>query len=933
MKDFPYKFLIPVLVTVGLVFLVLPHIQAQGLPGDPLRGEQGRTFNADTPSGTPGRFEKLFVDIPPPQGDQQIDAGDFRDPFFFVRGYQSDAREVLKPGTTVDGIRFNSYKDSKGFIEKFYRNSNFSLEDVFGRIRLVSKEGGCLVCHRGIAKISENHNFSCTRCHRGKRDGKTLETAHQGLVSNPSDYEHAPRFCGKCHADQIEKVNKSLMATGRGMIEMTRQAWGAPRLKQPKAPKADQKSKGDKGASPEDDPKTPPWTYVSQHHQVDDFLDKKCLRCHVSSVAPRRPGDFRATGCASCHMIYTNDGTTLTRDRAIQSVIQKKGASIADRFTQKFAANSLNNQRGYPLVHRFTVAVPSVQCEHCHNNNGVGNEFEGLFGLPARPKPFRSQVEGDDPVLYGRQHEFLLPDIHREKGMHCIDCHGIEEVKADANQYPTLYDAVKVRCETCHGSNSQPPEGYKLVESDPLAEALLKKNKLNPNLAKKIKMGDTVLAGPTGQPLPHVLYDQGTWVLYSKVSGNPHDIPVLKGLKKMPLAHQVAKHMITIECSACHARWSASEWGMHAIAEPEANTEAWKDWNFADPVLQQILIESGTKDPQGPGMMQWSTARSTAKGIKGNWTPGFWRTVFTESGWDAMVLGKNKRGRFSIMKPRYQYFITDGAQSAGSSLARAQVPWSRNGRPGLVMVPHTPHTIRTVARPCESCHMNALTAGLGDPNLKNIEDGRQFLRALKTTNRVLPEFQIKQMVSADGRPIQNSMPGKRTGFLRSREIQALSKIGRRYKAYRYLDLRKRNFSRLLGRDTYPYDSDHKINEKKFDSPLLNEELYYDLDQSRFVRRQKPNPPAPVTEAPADFMNLEEPDAPAAPVKPEIPSSPTEPVVPEARQTTPEQPAPTPPASTPSASTPPVEENSGEVINSPIRNFFKSIFPSDDDSND
>ena len=924
MKVFPDKYLIPAGVIIGLIFLVLPHIQAQGLSNDTKWSEREGILNADLPSRTSEteeRFEKRFVDIPPLQGEQQIDADDFRDPFFFVRGYQSDAREVLQPGTTVDGIRFNSYKDSRGFIEKFYRNSNFNLADVFGRIRLVNKEGGCLVCHRGISEISENHKFSCTQCHRGKRDGKTIETAHRGMISNPSDREHAPRACGKCHADQIEKVNKSLMATGRGMIEMTRQAWGAPPLKQPKAPKADKKTKGDSKASSEADLKTPPWTYVSQHHRVDDFLDKKCLRCHVSSAAPHRPGDFRATGCAACHMIYTNDGTTLTRDRAIQGVIKEKGEDISDRFTAKYAANSLNNKRGYPLVHRFTVAIPSVQCEHCHNNNGVGNEFEGLFGMPARPKPFRSQIESDDPVLYGRKHEFLLPDIHREKGMHCIDCHGIEEVKADANQYPTLYEAVQVRCETCHGSNSKGPEGYMLVAADPRAEELLTKNKLNPNLAKKIKMGDTVMVGPTGQPLPHVLYDQGKWILYSKVSGKPHAIPVLKDMKKMPLAHQVAEHMITIECSACHARWSASEWGLHAIAESDANTENWKDWNFADPVLQQIMITSRTENAPGPGMMQWRTAQETANGILGNWTPGYWRTVFTESGWDTMILGKNKRGRISIMKPRYQYFITEDTKSSDHVARRAQVPRSQNGRPGLVMVPHTPHTIRTVARPCESCHMNALTAGLGDPNLENIADGKQFLQALKSTNRLLPEFQIKQMVSADGRPIQNAMPGGKTGFLKPREIRSLSKISRRYKAYRYLDLRQRNFSRLLRRNAFPYDSDHKINEKKFDSPLLNEELYYDLDKSHFVLRQKPVVTEPAIEAPADFMNPQEPTAPPTPGEPETPLAPGEPTVPEIFQRGPERPA----------SSLFDEESSDGPVNSPIRKFFNSIFPDNDDS--
>ena len=46
------------------------------------------------------------------------------------------------------------------------------------------------------------------------------------MVSNPSDLNHAPKFCGKCHADQIEKVRQSLMATVKGEINLTRYAWG-----------------------------------------------------------------------------------------------------------------------------------------------------------------------------------------------------------------------------------------------------------------------------------------------------------------------------------------------------------------------------------------------------------------------------------------------------------------------------------------------------------------------------------------------------------------------------------------------------------------------------------------------------------------------------------------------------------------------------------
>ena len=52
---------------------------------------------------------------------------------------------------------------------------------------------------------------------------------------------------------------------------------------------------------------------------VDAFLRTKCMRCHLQSESPHRPGDYRAGGCAACHMIYSNDGQTLTQDRAIQS--------------------------------------------------------------------------------------------------------------------------------------------------------------------------------------------------------------------------------------------------------------------------------------------------------------------------------------------------------------------------------------------------------------------------------------------------------------------------------------------------------------------------------------------------------------------------------------------------------------------------------------
>ena len=441
MKRFSLNIIFVSLLTAASMVLAISSLHAQEFPE---QGFSEDTRNSFWPEET--RVEKNIVEVPESVEKGYADAEDFRDPFFLMRGYRENSEYLLVPGTTIDGVRFNSYGDSKVFIENYYRESNFAIEDVFGRIIPDNSRGQCIYCHKGIEQISQNHKFSCQKCHLGNPRARNLPNAHKGLVSNPSDLDHATRFCGKCHAEHIEKVKSSLMATASGIREATRYAWG---------------EKAGGSGSP-----------------AEGFLRKKCLRCHIQSPAPRRPGDYRSEGCAACHMIYANDGTSLSRDRAIQREQKIELRKNPDRFLQKYAANSLRNKRGYPVLHKFTVAIPSVQCEHCHNNNGTGNEFEGLFGKPARPKPHRMKIDAGQPVLYGRQHEFLLPDIHREKNMHCIDCHSGDEIKG-GTPAKTMYDAVKIRCEDCHGTHAKAPMEMLLIESDPPSITLLKKNYLN----------------------------------------------------------------------------------------------------------------------------------------------------------------------------------------------------------------------------------------------------------------------------------------------------------------------------------------------------------------------------------------------------------------------------------------------------------------------
>jgi hypothetical protein len=77
------------------------------------------------------------------------------------------------------------------------------------------------------------------------------------------------------------------------------------------------------------------------------------------------PGDFRSSGCTSCHAVYANDrdwfssgsygkyghwGQTVTVDPTLKDRLGPDG----------------EKERGHPLRHAFTRAIPTAQCMNCH---------------------------------------------------------------------------------------------------------------------------------------------------------------------------------------------------------------------------------------------------------------------------------------------------------------------------------------------------------------------------------------------------------------------------------------------------------------------------------------------------------------------------------------------------------------------------------------
>ena len=106
-----------------------------------------------------------------------------------------------------------------------------------------------------------------------------------------------------------------------------------------------------------------------------------------------QPGDYRSSGCSGCHVIYANDreprhsltyaqygrdGQSITVDPTIadkreaghgereETYLHLSGAHAGQPDHGQFTEDSSTKEKGHPLQHVFTRAIPTSQCMSCH---------------------------------------------------------------------------------------------------------------------------------------------------------------------------------------------------------------------------------------------------------------------------------------------------------------------------------------------------------------------------------------------------------------------------------------------------------------------------------------------------------------------------------------------------------------------------------------
>ncbi|MFQ6006287.1 MAG: cytochrome C [Woeseia sp.] len=618
-------------------------------------------------------------------------------------------------------------------IERFTDGAMMTAIEAMGRVH--GDPGGCVVCHGGTPTAT-----TPVEAHTGAPVVLTASGGADMFYPDPGSIWISDRTCGLCHAGYADAMEKSLMNTEAGKIQGNFWSW---------AIQDDYKVHYGNYALTDNDGQTPtagsdtykaymlefaaahPDQMPTEIEQIPDldveaipehpnlagitYSRQQCQRCHVGVTGREKRGDYRGTGCTSCHVPYGNEGLYEGSDPTIS-----------------------REQPGHPLVHRMQATrenkvtvgevtysgIPSETCNTCHNRGKrIGVSYQGIMEFPYG-SPY-DDTGSKQPPLHTKTYQFIKDDLHHqiesrpgnpEGGLLCQDCHTSIDMHGDGNIFGTTLAQVEIECTDCHGTpDAYPwelPLGYgeefqsgggtesRGLASAPPATAAF--GTLYPGR-------DGYLLTARGNAFGNVVKD-GDKVIVHSASGLDFESPVLKQIKKdgrwKSLSSQVAmesvgQHMESMECYACHADWAPQCYGCHITVDySEGKTDI--DWiNNANSRQANGLTadaQLGTNGLTGPGKV--SETRSYLR-------------------WETPILGINGEGRVSPLMPGCPV-ITTVIDKDGNTVAN-NVIWPTPEGKGMDHAAVQPHTAGRNARDCESCHDNPKSLGYG------IEDGR-FLK-------------------------------------------------------------------------------------------------------------------------------------------------------------------------------------------------------------
>jgi hypothetical protein len=368
----------------------------------------------------------------------------------------------------------------------------------------------CLQCHQNTMGYSQYHNpelIGCTSCHLGNPESLNKEESHKNMILIPGNLKDAKQTCGKCHSEELHKIENSLMTTNSGLVAVDKYIFG----------EAD----------------SPNYHYHIKdvkNSAADKHIRDLCANCHLGAEKKEFGAittTSRGGGCNACHLNYSKKAT-----EDLQNYLK-------------------SGKKELPKFHPSNdVFISNTHCFGCHSRSSrISTNYEGwqetLIDADTLKNDKKYKIlEGNR--VYTKKQE----DIHHTKGMLCIDCHSSHEVMGDGKQYAHEEQAVKLQCADCHFKDKPTTIPYDSLDAESL-KVFLHRNYTH-------QKNRILVAKKDHHPLVNTFVDSlGNVFLIGKGDGKLHK------LSPRPEACSRDNVHNDVSCSSCHSTWTSRCIGCH----------------------------------------------------------------------------------------------------------------------------------------------------------------------------------------------------------------------------------------------------------------------------------------------------------------------------------------------------------------------------------
>jgi len=526
-------------------------------------------------------------------------------------------------------------------------------------------------------------------------DGRNYTALDYLQFVNPGDLRVTSqgRGCGLCHVNHAEDVQGSLLATEAGILAGARYQIGAQNVV-PESNGLYEDTAADYGVRPVQDAsvdlstvgavtrllqypvhsvfgdttgvfnnanysaaaiaddQNADGTVVANsplEHLYHEQISFTCGDCHLGSAgANNRAGDFRSSGCSSCHMPYSLGGRSGSTDPNVAKLEPLDPDDIDAPERAHLRSHQIRSV-ARTLSNGATVqGIDDLTCAGCHQgSNRTVMQYWGIRldqnadvvnnrQYPANP--VSRQTTNNDPRLFdpavgnhtfnGRNGNQYLrfedydgdgrddtpADVHYEAGLGCVDCHGSYDVHggdasaAGADIVSRMEQQVAIRCESCHGTvdayaATGTGTGYdgatRTMAVDSNGKVLRNVVQQSPGLFFLTSRLDgavhyvpqtrdaVVNSGKTHPTTGQPLYSAKASYAMGRVDGDPSNGT---GPKQTGGVTPGFSHTDRMDCASCHSSWTNTCMGCHLSGEYDTGN------NFSNQTGERIVYKQRTAD-------------------------------------------------------------------------------------------------------------------------------------------------------------------------------------------------------------------------------------------------------------------------------------------------------------------------------------------------